>query len=250
MGEYQSYAALAVAIQQGLAAVFDEPAVAYNATTRRLVINTGANMADGITAVDAAGFFVCYHDRVGPLAPPLHPHEQYSDVHELLGARPTTHVDLLVNAFGDSVGPGEHASVTPPVLSTTEAIIIRSSLQTSAFQTTNFEPYLPESNMLMHTNIFARIPIMGGHESEMDYIRFHDSNDTFSLYPGTHHLDGLSFYLTDDKGRLLSALAPGVVIPFHLTLKWEALLPDPQERPALGPGISAHYFRDATRDAS
>ena len=97
----------------------------------------------------------------------------------------------------------------------------------------------------MGTNIVARIPV----DPSMEMISYEDNGgDYFQFYPPSTHLDNLAFYITDLLGRplrsLLTTRAARAPLPFNLSLRWDAVVPDPRPpKPAHGP-FTGNY-RDA-----
>jgi len=231
-GTYSDHATLAAAISAGLQVVFHIPDVQYDAVLRRFTLQPGASMADQNTPTDPDGFFVTFYASNFPAPPGLTPEQFHQNTHEILGCIPST--IRTVNAFG-VLGNVDHNSLIPPRLNTTDALLLRTPLQAHAYQTTNFELGVPEQNRLMGTNIVARF--MLDHTAEI--ISYEDiSGHHYQFYPTLQHLDGLQFYLTDCHGRpfgdLLPPYAANVPLPFSLSLRWDAVVPDPR------PPLPAH----------
>ena len=226
-GTYATFDTLGGAISAGLADVFDTPDVTYDAVQRSFTLEPGALMADQATPIDPDGYFISYYASAFPIPNGITQEQFHQNTHEILGCIPSTTRE--VNAFGDTVGNVEHISIIPPRLSTTDALLIRTPLQSHSYQTTNFELGVPQQNRVMGTNIIARIPV--DHTTAL--MSFEDpGGDQYQFYPTTQHLDNLSFYITDVHGRSLSALmSPNALrgyLPFHLTIRWDAVVPDPR----------------------
>ena len=192
-------------------------------------------------AVDPAGYFVCFHVRNGATPAGVTSAEFFNDIHELLGARPSTS-NPGISAFGP-VGPGIHTSPLPASLSTLDALMLRSTLQTTAFQTENFEATLQAGASISHTSALARIGIKQDFTTLGDsYIRYESEDSTkWALYPSGHHLDNLTFFLTDTKGRSIISHLPTnartMPLPFSLSLRWDAVA-EPAPDPRSGKGLS------------
>ena len=226
-GTYSDHPTLAAAIAAGLNDnVFDLADVQYDAVLRKFTIQPGPLMADQNTPTDPDGYFLSFYASAFPAPVGLTPQQFHQSTHEILGCIPST--TSTVNAFG-TLGNVNHVSLIPPRLNTTDALLLRTPLQSHAYQTTNFELGVPEQNRIMGTNIVARIPV----DHTVDLISFEDpGGDNFQVFPSSQHLDNLQFYLTDTHGRpLRDLLAPHALLaplPFSLSLRWDAVVPDPR----------------------
>ena len=243
-GSYADHQTLAAAVAAGLNDdVFDFADVRYDAVLRRFTIEPGVLMADQATPVDIDGFFISFYASAFPAPAGITAEQFHQNTHELLGCIPSSTRE--VNAFG-TVGNAIHSSLIPPRLNTTDAILIRTPLQSHAFQTTNFELGVPEQNRLMSTNIVARVPV----DHTVELISFEDTGgDIFQFFPSLQHLDNLQFYLTDVHGRGLGDLIDSnftVPLPFHLTLRWDAIVPDPRPPKPAHEQFSGNYKNSTT----
>ena len=98
----------------------------------------------------------------------------------------------------------------------------------------------------MNTNICARFLV----DHTVDLVSFQDpGGDLFQLFPASQHLDNLQFYLTDVHGRGLGDLLPPPAafapLPFHLTLRWDAVVPDPLPPKPPVPGPFTGNYKNA-----
>ena len=233
-GTYSDFPTLAAGIAAGLNDIFHIADVQYDAVLRRFTFDPGALMADANTPTDPDGHFITFYASAFPAPTPLTKEQFHQNTHEILGCIPST--TRTVNAFG-ALGNVDHNSLIPPRLNTTDALLLRTPLQAHAYQTTNFELGVPEQNRLMGTNIVARF--MLDHKAEIQ--NYEDiSGHHFQFYPSAQHLDNLQFYLTDCHGRpfgdLLAPHALLAPLPFSLSLRWDAVVPDPlPPKPAHAP---------------
>jgi len=240
-GTYEDYVTLAAAIAAGLNAnTFDFADVQYDGVLRRFTIEPGTLMADQVTPIDPDGYFVSFYASAFPTPPGITQQQFHQNTHEILGCIAST--TRMVNAFGYVLGDVQHTSLIPPRLNTTDALLLRTPLQAHAYQTTNFELGVPDQNRLMGTNIVARVPV----DHTVDLISFEDpGGDHFQYYPSSQHLDNLQFYITDVHGRPLASLLPPhatrLSLPFHLTIRWDAIVPDPLPPKLLNPPFTGNY---------
>jgi len=215
--------------------------VTWSEVTRKFVLTVTAGMAAG-------DYFVCFQVKSGDNQPAgVSGSGYFNDVHEILGCRPTRSPPnvgaglLPVNAFRSSVGLVAHTSPYVGALNSLEAVYIRTNLQTNNYQTYGFERSLPDQQGVTPTQIFARIPLtLAYYDDQKEFISFEDTNDLFTIILGNKQLDTVTFRITDDKGRDIQEISPGMaedgMLSFKLVYRWEIIVDDTEhiKRPLLG----------------
>ena len=242
-GEYADFVdGVATVLEVALQTFFTNAATCeYQAITRRFVLTTGPTMADGTTPVATDGYFVSYADKFTA--------NRLYDTHHLLGLIPTFDDGQERNAMaGNTVGTAQHTTALPPLINTVDALYLRASTQSDSMQTHDFDAGSPKTLELTHSSIVARIPV---NDDFPDYVRFDEQGGlTWELYPLARQLDHLSFWVTDDRGRNVSSLVPGVnqggLLPFTAAFRWEALVPDLPPKPPPRGGLSGNYMSALT----
>jgi hypothetical protein len=136
------------------------------------------------------------------------------DTHEILGGTP----DELFDATASPI----FTSKFPVQLDSISDIYLRTSLQSSNFQTNK------GNNHLGNTDIFARIPIYkdGLTLADTPMVKWEDSNDLYSIHIQNHQLSNVRFMITDDKHRALpvtQAQRDAHNLNFKMTFKYEIL---------------------------
>jgi len=136
------------------------------------------------------------------------------DTHEILGGIP----DELFNIDASPI----FTSKFPIQLDSISDIYLRTSLQSSNFQTNK------GNNHLGNTDIFARIPIYKDDSTLADttMVKWEDSNDLYSIHIQNHQLSNVRFKITDDKHRALPVSQPqrdAHNLNFKMTFKYEIL---------------------------
>jgi len=221
-GSYDSFAELAAAIQAALQVNLASATCTYADATRRFTfVLTGAAVTARI---------VCFQVKVGTRPVGVSEAGFFSDVHEILGCTPSR-TSTPVSGAGDAATATQPAPF-PAQLNTLEAIYLRTNLLGGNFQTYGHERYLPDSNSLTETQIFARIPLTSTcYQPITPFITYEDQNALFELHLQQKSLDSIELYVTDDKGRLLAEVAPDQaelgLMSFKCVLKWECVSPAP-----------------------
>ena len=118
---------------------------------------------------------------------------------------------------------------------------VRTSLQTNNYQTFGFERTFPDQQGVTPTQIFARIPLIDAfYDDKKEFVSFEDTNDLFTIILGNKQLDTILFQITDDKGRDIQEISPGMaqdgLLSFKLVFRWEIIVDDTEhiKRPMLG----------------
>ena len=139
------------------------------------------------------------------------------DTHEILGGTPN---ELFSK---DTTGSTPiFTSKFPIQLDSISDIYLRTSLQSSNFQTNK------GNNHLGNTDIFARIPIYKDDLTLADtkMVKWEDSNDLYSIHIQNHQLSNVRFKITDDKHRPLPVSQTqrnAHNLNFKMTFKYEIL---------------------------
>ena len=173
-------------------------AVVFDATTRRFTITFNNNGAHPVT-------IRCYDCKTGVAPANVSPQGFYNDSYELLGARPirdpTDAVDSLAGAVADTL-----VSYYPASLNTLDAIYLRLNLQTNNFSTTSMDRNLVNTERLVESSLFARIPIeRAAFDLVHETVQFEDSGgDLYQTFLAQKSLDNFEIRVTDAKGRPLA----------------------------------------------
>lgn len=161
------------------------------------------------------------------------------DTHEILGGTPDELFSKNSLVF---------TSKFPVQLDSISDIYLRTSLQSSNFQTNK------GNNHLGNTDIFARIPIYkdGLTLADTPMVKWEDSNDLYSIHIQNHQLSNVRFMITDDKHRALpvtQAQRDAHNLNFKMTFKYEILRRRETTRPPpLGYVQNQKQFTDYRND--
>ena len=161
------------------------------------------------------------------------------DTHEILGGTPDELFSKNNLVF---------TSKFPVQLDSISDIYLRTSLQSSNFQTNK------GNNHLGNTDIFARIPIYkdGLTLADTPMVKWEDSNDLYSIHIQNHQLSNVRFMITDDKHRALpvtQAQRDAHNLNFKMTFKYEILRRRETTRPPpLGYVQNQKQFTDYRND--
>ena len=224
--DYTTMAALNTGLTNALAAAFGGSVSAYNPVSRKFTIT--------MAGTPAGSYLTCFQLKQNSPPPGITNDQAFQDVHEILGCLRTTDSDFPtpasapVNSFG-SFGP----FVSPYVgsLNSMECVYVRISLPTNNYQSVNFERDTPlSSNEVIPTQILARIPLKypaGNPETDAAFITFDDTNNLFPILLDLQQLSTVEFFVTDDKGRPIQAVAPGQAnagqLSYKMTIAWSLL---------------------------
>ena len=224
--DYTTMAALNTGLTNALAAAFGGSVSAYNPVSRKFTIT--------MAGTPAGSYLTCF--QLKQQSPPvgITNDQAFQDVHEILGCLRTTDTDfptpasVPVNSFG-----GLSPFVSPYVgsLNSMECVYVRISLPTNNYQSVNFERDTPlSSNEVIPTQILARIPLRypaGNPETDAAFITFDDTNNLFPILLDLQQLSSVEFFVTDDKGRPIQAVAPGQAnagqLTYKMTIAWSLL---------------------------
>ena len=220
-GVYSTFSALATAIQtaiQTAAPAFASVTVTYDETTRRL---TFAN-------IPANNILVCFQSRATRPAG-VSAVGFFQQAHEILGGRPSRGA-VPVDALN-----GTTTTPYPASLSSMHSLYLRTNLMGGNYQSTGHERFLPNSNQVVESQIFARLPVTD--PVDQNPIVFQDNgNDMFQIAPQQKSLDSLDLWLTDEFGRSLAEVSPSQyedgMLNYTVTLRFEQLM-----EAKIGPGF-------------
>ena len=224
--DYTTMAALNTGLTNALAAAFGGSVSAYNPVSRKFTIT--------MAGTPAGSYLTCF--QLKQQSPPvgITNDQAFQDVHEILGCLRTTDSDfptpasVPVNSFG---GFGPFVSPYVGSLNSMECVYVRISLPTNNYQSVNFERDTPlSSNEVIPTQILARIPLRypaGNPETDAAFITFDDPNNLFPILLDLQQLSTVEFFVTDDKGRPIQAVAPGQAnagqLTYKMTIAWSLL---------------------------
>ena len=241
-GVYSTFNALATAINDALivtianVAQIASSAVNYNATTRHFTI--ALTMATGSAAVDVE--IRCFAIKSGPLPLTVDIAGGYVDVHEILGGKPIRSSTVLFSSLTQSLAAGVNTlvSIFPASLNTLDAVYLRiNSVETGNYMSTGFESFAIESNRLIESPIFARIPFDDSTFTEThEVVSYEDSGgDMYQSFLQRKSIDTLDIRVTDARGRSLATLDPTQadegLMAFRLCLRWDLFIPPPTPQP-------------------
>ena len=220
-GDYSTIAELATAVQVGLRsanATLDDATCSVSGNSRRLVIT--------MPKVHATAFIVCFQSRGTKPSASVSNTGFFQQTHIILGCKPSRG-DTLVNAFS-ATGPGPQTAPYPCSLTSMDNLYLRCNLMGSAFQSVGHERFLPNGNMVIESQIWARIPIEK--QGTTDPIVYQDTGaEMFVLNPQQRSLDSVELFLTDEFGRSLSEVSSGQVadgmLNFTCTIRWDIMTP-------------------------
>ena len=219
-GDYtgtQLAAAIQVELRKGGNNAYSTATCTYDGKTRKFTINMQSSFP-------ANNFFWSKTDL---------------DTHEILGGTPDELFSKNSLVF---------TSKFPVQLDSISDIYLRTSLQSSNFQTNK------GNNHLGNTDIFARIPIYkdGLTLADTPMVKWEDSNDLYSIHIQNHQLSNVRFMITDDKHRALpvtQAQRDAHNLNFKMTFKYEILRRRETTRPPpLGYVQNQKQFTDYRND--
>jgi hypothetical protein len=225
-GDYTTMAALNTALTAAVNAAFVGSASTYDPITRKFTVT--------MAGTPPGSFLTCFQLKQSSPPAGITNDQAFQDVHEILGCRRTTDADFPtptsapVNSFG---GVGPFVSPFAASLNSMECVYVRISLPTNNYQSVNFERDTPlSSNDVIPTQILARIPLIypaGNPETDAAFITFDDPNNLFPILLDLQQLSTVEFFVTDDKGRPIQAVAPGQAaagqLSYKMTIAWSLL---------------------------
>ena len=238
--------AIQVAINATSASTGLTSVVTYLPVTRNFSIVI-SQAGSGAPTIDANGFFVSFYDDSERTPPNVSALGFLNDSGEILGVFQTNSLSQIVPAFGSvggyEKGVGTYVGPFPAQLSSLEAVYIRSSLGTSNFASSGFEPQVPNSNTGLNvTQLWARVELNDSVYDPLNpFITYVEPSDgNYPLYLQYKQLDQMVLQVTDDKGRDLSLLqtypgqAQSGALSYKMVFSWEVLT----EVPALSRPVS------------
>ena len=176
--------------------------VLFDATTRRYQITFINNGALPVT-------IRCYDCKTGVVPAGVSPEGFFNDSYELLGARPIRDPASPVDGLAVTA-PNTLVSYYPASLNTLDAIYLRLNLQTNNFSTTSMDRNLVNTERLVESSLFARIPIeLATFDRAHETVQFEDSGgDLYQTFLAQKSLDNFEIRVTDAKGRPLAEAHP------------------------------------------
>jgi hypothetical protein len=249
-GVYSTFASLATALQNALnetiiasVAQITSAAVAYSATTRLFTITFTMAAGHNATVVQIRTFAI----KGGALPAGVGLQGGFSDVHEILGAKP------LRDATDDFNSMTQQASNVcrskfPASLNTLDAIYVHlTTLETGNFMSTGHEVHIADSLRLVESSLFARIPFDDSSFTEVhEVIQFEDSGgDMFQSMLTRKSLENLEIRVTDARGRSLANMDPTQadegLMAFKMCLRWDLFISPSPPEPSHGTRIKFEH---------
>jgi hypothetical protein len=236
-GVYPTFASLTTAINAALTATISaiatiaSVATTYSATTRKFTIVF--TMASGSEAVPVE--IRCFAIKTGSLPANVSLQGGFNDSFEILGAKPnrSTTAETSMEHTPDIVnGTNTLTSIFPASLNTLDAVYLRiNSVETGNFMSTGFNSRIRESDRLIESQIFARIPFARSSFDEVhEVVSFEDNGgDQYQSFLLRKSLDTLDIQVTDAKGRSLAQVDPSQadegLMAFKMCLRWDLFVP-------------------------
>jgi hypothetical protein len=183
----------------------------------------------------AAGFenaeveIMCHAIKNEALTTGMSPEGGFSDVHEILGARPIRSFDAMPKSLDGTLTAGKWVFLSPypAALNTLDALYLHLDIGTGNFMSTGFESYAADSLRMVESSLFARIPFSDSSFSEKhEVVTFEDSGgDMYQSMIHRHSIESLDIRVTDARGRSLSMHCPEQskdgMLGFRLVLRWD-----------------------------
>lgn len=212
-GTYSEFHLLAAAIQTAIRSTSPAYSVGstctYDAISRRFTFQ--------ISGASANTFICTFQVKTGTRPAGVSERGFFNDSHEILGLN----VSLTSTPKNGTNSSGSGPLQAPFVasLNSIDSVYLRTNLMgNSNYQTLNHEKYLPDGSYLTESNILARFPLETASFSESHpFVKYHDSNNLFSLSMDRKHLDSIELYITDSKGRIIG----DEKTTFKCVLRWE-----------------------------
>ena len=215
-GAYASFTALSTALASALNAAattiakITSFAVTHDPTSRQFVITV--TMAGSHT--DTVGIR-CFFVKPGDVLPSgVTLAGGSSDLYEILGGRPlrsgVDDFDSVTNETG--VGATQILkSRYPASLNTLDAIYLHmTAFETGNFMSTGHESQVADSQNMIESSLFARIPFARSAFDEVhEVVQYTDAgNDVFQSFPLRKNFEQLELRVCDARGRSLAQLSP------------------------------------------
>jgi hypothetical protein len=228
-GDYTDFAGGVTNLEDGIQVAIDT-AVGTGAVVS--FIPSGRKFSIDMTAVsgwtNGTDSFVGFIHKTGtPPSSAVTDLGWFNQSFQVLGGRPdrdgaVSPVDLLDY---DAI-TSKYVSPFVAQLGTLDEIVLRCDLPSTNYQSAGFERGQPDNNVLIPTNILARIPInRRTFDSSTGLISFEDYNDNFSLWITNQQVNSLTLYLTDNTGGFIQEVAPQQAkygnLSFRCSLKFE-----------------------------
>ena len=169
----------------------------------------------------------------------------FNDLFEILGATPIRSFADAENCLrpltGTPANQDHLISRYPASLNTLDAIYIHlPTLETGNFMSTNLESHIAESQQIVESSIFARIPFSNATFDEThEVIQFEDTGgDAFQSMLTRKSLDNLDIRITDGKGRSLANVDPSQselgLLSYKMALRFDIFIPPQPKEPSHG----------------
>jgi hypothetical protein len=224
-GVYSSFAALEVALQSVLSTVVASISSITSITASFIPLTRTFTF----TFVMASGHesdpvqIRCYHIKNGTFPTGVSAQGGFSDVHEILGGKP---IRSNVDSSSLQVNGLVHGSYYPASLNTLDAIYLHLSTETNNYESTGHNTNVEDSNRVVESSIFARIPFSRSSFDEVhEVVEYQDTNDVFQTFLVRKSLENISLKVTDARGRSLAQLDPtqadNGLMAFRLCLRWD-----------------------------
>lgn len=174
----------------------------------------------------------------------------FNDLFEILGARPIRSFANAENslrlATSTPANQDHLVSRYPASLNTLDAIYIHlPALETGNFMSTGLESHIAESQQIVESSIFARIPFANATFDEThEVVQFEDTGgDAFQSMLTRKSLDNLDIRITDGKGRSLANIDPSQselgLLSYKMALRFDIFIPPQPKEPSHGVARSA-----------
>ena len=243
-GTYTTFADLATAIatsltaliaaNSGLSAITSAAACTYSALTRKFTITFTK-----VQNVDKAIEIRCFALKQA-LPTGVTPQGGFNDFFEILGGRSIKTAAAASNSLelqtGTPVNKEVLISYIPAALNTMDAIYLHlPTLETGNFMSTGHESHILDSNRLVESSIFARIPFDDSTFTEVhEVIQFEDTGgDSFQSMLSRKSLEQIELRVTDPKGRSLGQAA-NFGPSYNAVLRFDIFVPPQPQEPTHG----------------
>ena len=212
----------------------------YSATTRLFTITFTKQAAHHDKVVEIRCF------AIKDVAPPsLTQNGGFNDLFEILGAKPIRSFAAAENSLrlvtGTPANEERLISRYPASLNTLDAIYIHlPTLETGNFMSTGHEVHIANSDRIVESSLFARIPFDSSTFNEThEVIQFEDSGgDAFQSMLTRKSLDNLDIRITDAKGRSLANVDPTQsdlgLLAYKMAIRFDIFIPPQPKEPSHG----------------
>ena len=169
----------------------------------------------------------------------------FNDLFEILGGKPIRSEATAANSLRLVTGTPANQELLisqfPASLNTLDAIYIHlPTLETGNFMSTGHESHIAESDRLVESSIFARIPFDDSSFSEVhEVIQFEDNGgDSFQSMLTRKSLENLEIRITDAKGRSLANMDPTQsdlgLMAYKMAIRFDIFVPPSPKEPTHG----------------